>query len=73
MDTGRFRGFEVRLEYPGIVWVTFNWPERLNGMTSSIKRDLIEMLNQAQMDNGVRIIVFIGKGRAFCAGDDLKG
>ena len=73
MDTGTFRGFEVRLEYPGIVWLTFNWPERLNGMTSSIKHDLIEMLNQAQMDNGVRIIVFIGKGRAFCAGDDLKG
>ena len=41
-------------------------------MTSSIKRDLIEMLNQAKMDNGVRIIVFIGTGRAFCAGDDLK-
>ena len=73
MDTGAFRGFEVQLEDPGIVWVTFNAPERLNGMTSSIKRDLIEMLNQAQMDNGVRIIVFIGKGRAFCAGDDLKG
>ena len=72
MDTGAFRGFEVQLEDPGIVWVTFNAPERLNGMTSSIKRDLIEMLNQAQMDNGVRIIVFIDKGRAFCAGDDLK-
>ena len=73
MDTGTFRGFEVQLEDPGIVWVTFNAPERLKGMTSSIKRDLIEMLNQAQMDNGVRIIVFIGKGRAFRAGDDLKG
>ena len=33
-------------------------------MTSSIKRDLIKMLNQAQMDNGVRIIVFIGKAIA---------
>ena len=73
MDTGAFLGFEVQLEDPGIVWVTFNAPERLNGMTSSIKRDLIEMLNQAQMDNGVRIIVFIDKGRAFCAGDNLKG
>ena len=45
MDTGTLRGFEVQLEDPGIVWVTFNTPERLNGMTSSIKRDLIEMLN----------------------------
>ena len=47
MDTGKFRGFEVQLEDPGIVWVTFNTPERLNGMTTGIKRDLIEMLNQA--------------------------
>ncbi len=72
MDTGCFRGFEVRLEEPGIAWITFNTPERLNGMTSGIKRDLIETLNQAQMDNGVRVIIFTGTGRAFCAGDDLK-
>ena len=73
MDTGKFRGFEVQLEDPGIAWVTFNTPERLNGMTTGIKRDLIEMLNQAQMDNQVWIIIFTGTGRAFCAGDDLKG
>ncbi len=72
MDTGTFRGFDVRLETPGIAWITFNTPERLNGMTSGIKRDLIETLNQAQMDNAVRIIVFTGTGRAFCAGDDLN-
>ena len=45
MDTGTFRGFHVQLEDPGIVWVTFNTPERLNGMTSSVKRDLIWKLN----------------------------
>jgi 2-(1,2-epoxy-1,2-dihydrophenyl)acetyl-CoA isomerase len=72
MDTGTYRGFDVGLEKPGIAWITFNTPERLNGMTSGIKRDLIEILNQAQMDNAVRIIVFTGTGRAFCAGDDLK-
>lgn len=72
MQTGTFRGFEVRVETPGIAWITFNTPERLNGMTSAVKRDLIETLTQAQMDNGVRVIVFTGTGRAFCAGDDLK-
>ena len=45
MDTDTFRGFELQLEDPGVVWVTFNTPERLNGMPSSIKRDLIEMLS----------------------------
>jgi 2-(1,2-epoxy-1,2-dihydrophenyl)acetyl-CoA isomerase len=41
-------------------------------MTSGIKRELIEAITQAQMDNAVRVLVFIGTGRAFCAGDDLK-
>jgi 2-(1,2-epoxy-1,2-dihydrophenyl)acetyl-CoA isomerase len=72
MQTGSFHGFDVRLDAPGIAWITFNTPERLNGMTSAIKRDLVETLVQAQMDNAVRVIVFTGTGRAFCAGDDLK-
>jgi 2-(1,2-epoxy-1,2-dihydrophenyl)acetyl-CoA isomerase len=72
METGRFTGFEVTLEDPGIAWIQFNSPERLNGMTTAIKRDLIETLTQAQMDNRIRVVVFTGTGRAFCAGDDLK-
>jgi 2-(1,2-epoxy-1,2-dihydrophenyl)acetyl-CoA isomerase len=72
MDTGTFTGFEVSLREPGIAWFQFNTPERLNGMTTGIKRDLIEAVTQAQMDNAVRVLVFTGSGRAFCAGDDLK-
>ncbi len=72
MDTGAFSGFEVSMRDPGIAWIQFNTPERLNGMTTAIKRDLIEMVTQAQMDNRVRVLVFTGTGRAFCAGDDLK-
>ena len=73
MDTGDFFGFNVAVRDPGIAWFQFNTPERLNGMTASIKRDLVEAITQAQMDNAVRIVVFTGSGRAFCAGDDLKG
>ncbi len=72
MDTGAFSGFEVSTRDPGIAWIQFNTPERLNGMTTAIKRDLIETVTQAQMDNRVRVLVFTGTGRAFCAGDDLK-
>ncbi|NJN51663.1 MAG: hypothetical protein HC809_07640 [Gammaproteobacteria bacterium] len=72
MQTGQFTGFDVSLEEPGIAWIQFNSPERLNGMTTAIKRDLIETLTQAQLDNRVRVVVFTGTGRAFCAGDDLK-
>ena len=55
METGNFRGFEVKVEGPGIAWITFNTPERLNGMTSGMKRDLIETLTQAQMDDDVPV------------------
>ncbi|MCB1742094.1 MAG: enoyl-CoA hydratase/isomerase family protein, partial [Gammaproteobacteria bacterium] len=72
MQTGSFTGFDVELKDPGIAWIRFNTPERLNGMSTAIKRDLIETLAQAQMDNRVRVVVFTGSGRAFCAGDDLK-
>ena len=41
MQTGKFTGFEVTLRDPGIAWIQFNTPERLNGLTQPIKRDLI--------------------------------
>jgi 2-(1,2-epoxy-1,2-dihydrophenyl)acetyl-CoA isomerase len=73
MREGSFTGFEVTIHPPGIAEIRFNRPERLNGMTHPLKRDLIETLVQAQMDDAVRVILFSGTGRAFCAGDDLKG
>lgn len=73
MREGLFTGFEVSVHPPGIAEICFNRPERLNGMTHPLKRDLIETLVQAQMDDVVRVILFTGTGRAFCAGDDLKG
>jgi 2-(1,2-epoxy-1,2-dihydrophenyl)acetyl-CoA isomerase len=73
METGNFRGFEVALHDPGTALVTFNQPDRLNGMTQGMKRDLVEVLTEAQMDDGVRVIVLTGSGKAFSAGDDISG
>ncbi len=73
MQMGKFHGFEVTLHDPGIALLTFNQPERLNGMNHHIKRDLVETLLQAQMDDAIRVIVFTGSGRAFSAGDDISG
>lgn len=73
MQTGQFRGFDVAMHDPGIALITFNQPERLNGMTHHMKRDLVETLLQAQMDDTVRVLVFTGSGRAFSAGDDITG
>ena len=76
MDTGAFRGFEVALHNPGIAVITLNEPERLNPMTVGMKRDIVETMTQAQLDDRVRVVVFTGEGRAFCSGDggpDLGG
>ena len=73
MQAGKFRGFEVTIHDPGIAVLTFNQPERLNGMNHHIKRDLVETLLQAQMDDAIRVVVFTGSGRAFSAGDDISG
>jgi len=72
MQTGTFQGFQVELHPPGIALVTFNRPETLNALTHRVKRDLMETLVQAQMDDAVRVLVFTGTGRGFVAGDDLS-
>lgn len=73
METGNFRGFEVAVHDPGITLITFNQPDRLNGMQPGTKRDLVETLLQAQMDDAIRVVVITGSGRAFSAGDDITG
>ena len=70
---GEYCGFETAIEDPGILVVTFNRPESLNASTAAMKRDLVELLTQTQMDDKIRIVVFTGQGQAFWAGDDLKG
>ena len=73
MEAGNHRGFGLEMHDPGIAVITFDQPQRLNGMTQGMKRDLIETLLQAQMDESVRVVVFTGSGRAFSAGDDISG
>ena len=73
MDTGSYQGFDVELEPGGVAVVTFDRPERMNGMTEGMKRDLVELLVQAQFDDAVRVLVLTGTGRAFIAGDDMRG
>jgi len=73
MQTGKFSGFEIEVRDPGIAWVGFNRPDAMNAMNPPMKRDLVESLLQAQMDDAIRVVVFTASGRGFIAGDDLKG
>jgi 2-(1,2-epoxy-1,2-dihydrophenyl)acetyl-CoA isomerase len=73
MDGRSYTGFNTTVDDPGIVTITFDNPERMNASTAPMKRDLVEVLTQAQMSDSVRVIVFTGGGTAFWAGDDLSG
>lgn len=51
--------------------LTFNRPDRMNGMTGNMEVAFYERLRQAEADNDVRAIVVTGAGRAWCPGADL--
>ena len=73
MRTEELTGFNVSLKNLGIAWAQFVRPDCLDGLTHRIKRNLVETINQAQMDNAVRVLALTASGRALCAGDDISG
>jgi enoyl-CoA hydratase/carnithine racemase len=62
--------YEVTEE--GFAIITFNRPDQMNAMSRSMATELIAILDEADNDADVRVIVFTGEGRAFCAGADLN-
>ena len=53
----------------GIVW--FERPHRLNAFRLITFQMLREVLDQLAQDPAVRAVVITGRGRGFCAGEDL--
>jgi enoyl-CoA hydratase/carnithine racemase len=54
-----------------IATITLNRPDRLNAWTPVMERDVRHAMEAAAADEGVRVIVLTGAGRAFCAGADM--
>ena len=57
----------------GICRITLNRPERLNAINIRVGLELLQVLEECDCDETVRVVMLTGAGRAFCAGDDLKG
>ena len=55
----------------GVGWLYMNRPEALNSLTAELVADTVAAIKQMEADEAVRVIVFSGAGRAFCAGGDL--
>lgn len=56
----------------GAAWITLNRPDALNAISPAMIRELGEALDRAQADPTLRAVVLGARGRAFCAGADLK-
>ncbi|MFI6500733.1 enoyl-CoA hydratase/isomerase family protein [Nonomuraea typhae] len=56
----------------GVVWVTFNQPDRRNAMTDAMTRRWSEAMAELADDKTVRCVVVTGAGSAFSAGGDLS-
>jgi enoyl-CoA hydratase/carnithine racemase len=57
----------------GILTLTLDRPDRLNAFTPRMMHELLDALDRADREDGVRVVVITGAGRAFCAGADLSG
>lgn len=56
----------------GLAVLTLNRPNAMNALNLELKHALSEWLARARYDTSIRAVLLTGKGRAFCAGGDLK-
>jgi len=55
-----------------IATITLNRPDRMNAMLPGMGELYVELLQRADDDPAVRVIVVTGAGKGFCAGADLS-
>src|SRR5688500_12284184 len=55
-----------------VATVTLNRPDKRNAMNPTLHIEMTDLLEQLRYDDSVKVIVFTGAGKAFCAGMDLK-
>lgn len=55
-----------------VLWVYLNRPESMNAFSDEMIESLVDALKRAESDDSIRLSVISGRGKAFCAGGDLK-
>lgn len=57
----------------GILTLTLNRPDRLNAFTETMMKELLDVLDEVDANDEIRVVIVTGAGRGFCAGADLGG
>jgi len=55
----------------GVATITFDRPEKLNALTFAMRDAFIDRIDEAGVDDEVRVVVLKGNGRAFTSGVDI--
>jgi enoyl-CoA hydratase/carnithine racemase len=56
-----------------IGWASLDRPDKLNAMTRGFWQELLDVLDKAERDEQVRVLIFHGEGRCFSVGGDIEG
>ncbi|MHA2038045.1 MAG: enoyl-CoA hydratase [Promethearchaeota archaeon] len=56
----------------GVFHIIFNRPEKRNALTRAMYAGFAEGIDKAEKDPKIRVILIYGKGKCFCAGNDLR-
>lgn len=56
----------------GVAVITLNRPEILNAVNERMGQELLDALRASEHDPEVHCVIITGKGRAFCAGEDIQ-
>jgi 2-(1,2-epoxy-1,2-dihydrophenyl)acetyl-CoA isomerase len=56
----------------GVTTLTLNRPDRLNSFTTKMYRELSNIMDQIKKDDEIKVVIFTGAGRGFCAGSDVS-
>jgi 2-(1,2-epoxy-1,2-dihydrophenyl)acetyl-CoA isomerase len=63
----------ILLEKNGAVAsILLNEPESLNALSPEMRKDFVNALIDVEEDENIRVVIIAGKGRAFCAGGDIR-
>jgi enoyl-CoA hydratase/carnithine racemase len=62
----------LREDVEGVVTLTLNRPSQYNGLSEEMLSELQRELVQIAGDSSVRCVILAARGKAFCAGHDLK-
>ena len=63
----------IKVEIKGhVATLTFNRPEKLNALNAKICDEAANAIKNLNEDDGVKVLILTGAGRAFCSGADLS-